>query len=276
VNVPLEPPRSGCSSQRSDDIVNRILCCDNQELFARLSDESVDLILTDPPYKNYRSNRPVTHRKLKQVAVSEFHLELFARESYRILKTGCHLYCFCDHLTFPRIRAELERAGFRYKNCLVWIKNNHGSGDLRGNWAPRHEFIIFASKGRPKPLNGKRRSNVLVKNLSRGTIEFFPKVSNYRYHHGTSKPVDLLRVLIEASSQKGDLVVDPYGGSGSTAEACLRENRRFILAEKDPEYHRIAQTRIARWRNAASRSEPRSSELSTSEVNPADNPEDSS
>ncbi len=250
----------------SDNIVNRIHCCDNQELFASLPDESVDLILTDPPYKNYRSNRPVTHRKLKRVAVSEFHLELFARECYRILKSGCHLYCFCDHLTFPRIREELERAGFRYKNCLVWIKNNHGSGDLRCNWAPRHEFIIFASKGKPKPLNGRRRSNVLVKNLSRGSIEFFPKVSNYRYHHGTSKPVDLLRVLIQASTQPGDLVVDPYGGSGSTAEACLLEGRRYILAEKDLEYHRIAVERISRLENDVFRSK----------VNPSDNPEVSS
>lgn len=249
----------------SDNIVNRIHCCDNQELFAALPDESVDLILTDPPYKNYRSNRPVTHKKLKRMAAGEFHLELFARESHRILKNGCHLYCFCDHLTFPRIREELERAGFLYKNCLVWFKNNHGSGDLRGNWAPRHEFIIFASKGRPKPLNGRRRSNVLVKNLRRGTIEFFPKVSNYRYQHGTSKPVDLLRILIQASSQRGDLVVDPYGGSGSTAEACLLEERRFILAEIDPDFHRIAEKRIARRRSA----------LFRDNKNPSNNPKDS-
>ncbi len=226
-------------------LINRQVCCDNRDLFRRLPDESVDLILTDPPYKTYQSNRPIVHPRVKAMDSQQFDLPFFAHECYRVLKKGHHLYCFCDHLTFPEIREELEKAKFTYKNCLVWVKNNHGSGDLRGNWAPQHEFIIFATKGRGKPLHGKRRSNVLLKRNGNGNLEFYPKVSNYRFKHGTAKPVDLLQCLIEASTDKGDIVLDPYGGSGSTAEACLLEKRRFILAEIDPECYRRAEKRIA-------------------------------
>jgi len=188
-------------------------------LFARLPDDSVDLILTDPPYKDYQSHRPVAHARVKAVAARQFDLEFFARQSHRVLKDGRHLYCFCDHLTFPAVRSGLEEAGFTYKNCLVWVKNNHGSGDLRGNWAPQHEFVVFATKGKGEPLKGRRRSNVLLKRLGDGTLGFYPRVSNYRYLHGTSKPVEILRLLIAASTDVGDVVLDPYGGAGSTAVA---------------------------------------------------------
>jgi site-specific DNA-methyltransferase (adenine-specific) len=227
-----------------DHLLDKVLLLDNRDLFAQLPDESVDLVLTDPPYKNYRSNRPVAHQKLKRVAVKQFDLPLFARESFRVLKPGGHLYCWCDHLTYPAIRLELEAAGFQYKNCLVWVKNNHGSGDLKGNWAPQHEFVLFVTKGKGRPLQGKRRPNVFFRRLEDGTTNFIPKVSNYRFDHGTTKPVELLRIIIQAASAPGEIVLDPYGGSGSTAEACILEGRRFILSEVDADYCRVAQNRI--------------------------------
>ena len=142
--------------------------------------------LTNDMYANQqtasasRGMRP----KVKAVDANQFNLDLFARESYRTLKKGGHLYCFCDHYTFPEIQRKLVEARFRYKNCLVWVKNNHGSGDLRGNWAPQREFILFATKGPGRALKGRRRSNVLLKRQSNGKMVFFSKVSNYKYNHG--------------------------------------------------------------------------------------------
>jgi site-specific DNA-methyltransferase (adenine-specific) len=223
---------------------NQQFCCDNRKIFSQLPDDCVDLILTDPPYKSYQSNRPLAHAKVKLVDGALFDAAYFAQASYRVLKPGGHLYCFCDHLTFSDIRAELERAGFQYKNCLVWVKNNHGSGDLRGNWAPQHEFVIFVSKGRGQSLNGKRKSNVLLKRQSDGSLQFYQKVSNYRYNHGTSKPVDILRVIVQASSSPGDLIFDPYGGSGSTAEACVLEERHYLMTEIDPDHFTESKERL--------------------------------
>jgi site-specific DNA-methyltransferase (adenine-specific) len=226
-------------------LLNRQFNCDNKKLFDKLPDNSIDLILTDPPYKDYQSNRPVANPKVKAVEARLFDADYFARESYRVLKKGHHLYCFCDHITFPEVRAAIENAGFIYKNCLIWVKNNHGSGDLKGNWAPQHEFILFATKGKGVPLKGRRKSNVLLKRSSDGGINFYNKVSNYKFKHGTAKPVELLRSILQSSSGVGDVVLDPYGGSGSTAEACILEKRQYVLVEIDKEHYRTAEERIA-------------------------------
>ena len=178
------------------------------------------------------------------------------RESARVLKPGGHFYCWCDHQTFPSIINELKLLQesminkgsldyFRYKNCLIWVKNNHGSGNLRGNFAPQHEFIIFASKGlKTNSLRGKRPSNVLFDRSEKGQIRFYHKVRNIKYKHGTSKPVEILTKLIKASSSEGDLVFDPYAGSMSTGEACILTNRKHLLVEIDREFYEIGLERL--------------------------------
>jgi len=225
----------------TSDFQNKIINCDNREIFRQLPDDSVDLIITDPPYKDYQSNRPIVHEKVKKIHEQDFNLPFFIEQSARVLKPGSHFYCWCDHLTFPGIfmqiaaliKHELEQKSphyLNYKSCLVWVKNNHGSGDLKGNYAPQHEFVIFACKGKGRKLNGKRQPNVYFKK-NHGIIEFYSKVSNYSFKHGTSKPVDIQRLMISASSEKGELVFDPYAGSMSVGEACIAENRNYLMVE---------------------------------------------
>jgi len=228
---------------------------DNRKIFQKLPDNSIDLILTDPPYKDYQSNRPVAHAKVKKIHQSDFDLPFFIEQSARVLKPGCHLYCWCDHYTFPfvyqeiinlraRIKQKRSQHFLKYKNCLIWVKNNHGSGDLKGNFAPQHEFILFACKGnKGRQIIGRRQSNVFYKKID-SRIEFYKKVSNYKYKHGTSKPVEILMKLIEVSSQPGELIFDPYAGSMSTGEACLQTGRNYILIEIDEEFYRQGLERL--------------------------------
>lgn len=225
---------------------------DNRVVMDALPDESIDLIVTDPPYKDYQSNRPVAHKKVRKIDASTFDLPYFIEQSSRLLKPGGHFYCWCDHNTFPEIHARIQslqenfpgkKDRLNYKNCLIWIKNNHGSGDLKGDYAPQHEFIVFAVKGKGKPLNGKRKPNVLFKKTENG-IEFYPKVSNYDFNHGTTKPVEILNTFIEASSRENDLILDPYAGTFSTGAACAELNRRFLLVELEEKYYEIGMSRI--------------------------------
>ena len=88
---------------------NQLLLNDNHDILPGLPDNSVDLILTDPPYKNYQSNRPVVNPKQKKILEEDFDLQFFIQQSHRLLKNGCHFYCFCDHLTFADIKAEVEK-----------------------------------------------------------------------------------------------------------------------------------------------------------------------
>ena len=228
--------------------------CDNRLVFEALPDNSIDLIITDPPYKDYQSNRPVKHAKVKKILESDFDLPFFIEQSARVLKPGAHFYCWCDHLTFPGIVEEMKRQKeegrkkgrkgesgnfLTYKNMLVWVKNNHGSGDLRGNYAPQHELVIFAVKGeRGRPLRGKRPSNIFDAR----------KVSNYRHNHGTTKPVEILKKFIEASSEEGKIVLDPYAGTMGVGEAIDGSGREFVMIEREQGYWEEGKKRLLKFK----------------------------
>ena len=120
------------------------------------------------------------------------------------------------------------------KNSLIWAKNNHGSGDLNGSYAPQYEMIIFGAKGK-RHLNGPRDSDVL-------TCDNVPSAHRY---HATQKPVELLRQLIEKSTEPNEIVLDPFAGVGSTGLACVdttrsgdKQPRRYVLFELNPDFVR--------------------------------------
>jgi len=215
----------------------KIICGDSLKLLPQLPDESADLILTDPPYAiNYRSNRRVARPKFNHIAGDQpgDWMEEFAREAFRILKPDRHLYCFCRFDTYPRFFRAFEDANFKMKRTLIWVKDNHGSGDLRGDYAPKDEWIIFAQKGR-RTLRGRRADNILE----------FPKVHSSQLLHPTQKPVELLRFLIEKSSEPGELVLDPFAGVLTVAEAAMDMKRCFIAIETSAVF---VKTGIARLR----------------------------
>ncbi|MBZ0264484.1 site-specific DNA-methyltransferase [bacterium] len=202
---------------------------DNMITMKQMPDETVDLFLTDPPYNiNYRS-----HRRKKQPKFKHLHndnngnwIPDFVKEAYRVLKDDRHIYCFCRHDTYPEFVDAFLDAGFKLKRTLIWVKNNHGSGDLKGDYAPQDEWIIYAHKGR-RPLNGKRTSNILT----------FSKLHSTKMVHSTEKPVKLLKFLIGKSTYEGELVMDPFAGSGSTMHAAIEMQRSYCVIELSEEYY---------------------------------------
>jgi site-specific DNA-methyltransferase (adenine-specific) len=195
-----------------------------------MQQESVDLVLTDPPYAiNYRSNRRVVNPQFDHIDndLPGDWIERFAAQSYRLLKNNRHLYCFCRHDTYPLFYKAFTGAGYKLKRTLIWVKDNHGSGDLKGDYAPRDEWIIYAHKGR-RLLNGKRNDNILE----------FPKVNTSKLLHPTQKPIELLKFLIEKSTENGEIVLDPYAGVLSTAVAAMQKERNFIMIDTDSDFLR--------------------------------------
>lgn len=216
--------------------INKIYNMDCLEGMKRIPDESVDLIVTDPPYlMNYKSNRRVIKEKFDYIINDVNAKDLiseYIKECSRILKDDTSIYMFCSwhHIDFFKI--EFEKY-FNLKNLIVWNKNNHGSGDLKGSYAPKYEFILYGHKGRSL-LRGKRISDVID----------CAKVNSSKLLHPTEKPIPLLETFIQNSSDKGDLVFDGFLGSGTTAIACLNTDRQYIGFELDKEYYNIAQDRI--------------------------------
>ena len=197
-----------------------------------IPDESIDLIVTDPPYgMSFQSGaRKQKERKIANDDNIDWIPE-WINQQYRVLKNNSHAYIFCSWHKADHFKIEIEKAGFLIKNILIWEKPGVGMGDLTGGYGGGYEMIIFAHKGR-RELTGKRTSDV-IKVPRTGTS-----------NHPTEKPVNLMQFLIEKSSNKGDLVLDNFFGSGATAIACHNTGRRFLGHEIDEERFNSADKRV--------------------------------
>lgn len=211
------------------------------ELMSEIEDGSVDLVLTDPPYgMSFQSNRRVTRDKFAKIANDESleWLDAFFAKCDRVMRADTAIYTFCSWHHIDVFKRAFERR-FTLKNILVWNKNNHGSGDLTGAYAPRHEFVLFGHKGRSL-LREKRVPDVFD----------FPKIPSAKLVHPTEKNVDMLEVFVRNSSDADGVVLDPFMGSGTTGVAALQAGRRFIGIEMDAGYFDIAEARIMAAKNA--------------------------
>ena len=206
------------------------------EIMGGIKDKSVDLIVTDPPYlMNYQSNRRKKEDRFDKIKNDKGNYMLiqdYLEECHRIMKDNTAIYCFCSWHNIDFFKNEFEKH-FKLKNILVWNKNNHGTGDLKGSYAPKHEFILFGHKGRTL-LREKRIADVID----------CPKISSNKLTHPTEKPQDLLEIFIKQSSDVGSIIFDGFMGTGSCGIAAEKLNRNFIGIELDEKYFNIAKNRL--------------------------------
>lgn len=185
-----------------------------------LPDTSVDLIITDPPYESLEKHRAIgTTTRLKNSKASSnqwfqifpnSRFEALFEQLYRVLKRDRHCYVFCDAETMFVIKPIAEAAGFKFWKPIVWDKVAIGMGY---HYRARYELILFFEKGKRK-LNNLGIPDILtVKRIYRG--------------YPTEKPVGVSEILIEQSTQPGELVIDPFMGSGSVGVAALNVTRQF-------------------------------------------------
>ena len=203
--------------------LNEVVCSDWKTAVKKLPDHCIELVVTDPPYgMNFQSNhRKEKHKKIEGDVSLEW-VGSWVAELKRLCKAEAHLYVFCSWHNVDVFKRELG-ALFNVKNILIWEKNNIGMGDLEGDYAPKYEMCIFCSNG-VKKLNGGRDANILKARRTQNE------------NHPTEKPVNLIQYLIEKSSKKGDIVLDTFAGSFSTARAAKATHRHFLCFEIEPEY----------------------------------------
>ncbi len=205
---------------------NIVTCGEALEVLKRLPDECIDLIATDPPYgisykTSHRSPDSTCAREIRGDTIEEVLPTV--KEVARVLKPLGALYWFTRFDVYPVWREEIARY-LNVKTPLVWDKGNWSMGDLEGDYGNRTELVIYATKGR-HILRGRRDHNLLA---------FMRPGSNRLHPH--QKPIDLMEFLISKSSDEGDLVLDPFVGSGTTVLAADRGNRRFVGVDVDESY----------------------------------------
>ena len=233
--------------------LNRLYNMDCLEGLKLIPDNSIDLVVTDPPYKIVQggcSNKAVTinacggilnkHdgdnielvKKGKIFNHNEIQFNEWLPEIYRVLKDNSHCYIMINGRNLAELQMEAEKVGFRFHNIIAWDKGNATPNKW---YMQRLEFILFLFKGEAKNINNMGTTTLLqVPNIKRGT-----KL------HPTEKPTDLMKILIENSSKKNDIVLEPFAGCGSTLLACKETGRNFIGFELDKHYFDIATKRIS-------------------------------
>ena len=207
-----------------------------------IPNESIDMILTDPPYKiitggnnnGINSVRPKgilsensnLFQYQNQIKISEWIPKL-----YRVAKNQSHIYIFTNVINLKDMLVESEKVGFQLHNVLCWEKNNCTPSQY---YMKNCEYVLFLRKGKAKYINNIGNSK---------TVHKFNNIIGDK-RHPTEKPVDLLEFYINNSSYQGDIILDPFMGSGTTGVACKNTNRKFIGIELDDTYFNVAKQRI--------------------------------
>lgn len=210
------------------------------EIMKTIPSESIDCIVTDPPYKiitggdsnGKNSKRPKgilsgNRELMKSIPKFSDWLE----EMFRILKNGSQNYIMVNSSNLLKMANEIESAGFKIQNYLVWQKNNCTPSQY---YMKNCEYTLFFRKGRAKYINDIGGSK---------TVHSFNNIIGNKVHP-TEKPIDLMEFYINNSTNENDTVLDPFMGSGSTGVACRNINRNFIGIELDEEYYKIAKGRL--------------------------------
>ena len=223
----------------------------NEDCFERcenLKPYSIDLVLTDPPYKLYtvghgimdnNANLRKAQDSLKKIK-DGYDIKRFAQIVARLQK-NINAYFFCSkNQIYEYMQVYIGEMKCNV-DLLSWHKTQ-APPFYYGKYLNDTEYILHFFKG--------QRTTYPVSYKDAASYEITPPIRSIRgetrYDHPTQKPLALVQRLIRNSSQEGGVVLDPFMGSGTTGEACVRENRQFIGMEIDKKYFKTAQERIQR------------------------------
>lgn len=209
-----------------------------------IPNESIDLIVTDPPYPTTsRGNagnsggmlQKDINKKGKVFTYNNINCKEYAPEFYRLLKDGSHCYVMTNHINLIDMLNTFTDVGFHFIKSLIWNKGNKIMGQY---YMSQYEYILFFRKGKGKKINNCGTSDILSISNKK------TKDKDGKNIHDTEKPIELMEVLVNNSSQENELVLDPFMGVGSTGIACIKNNRNFIGIEIDENYFTIAKERM--------------------------------
>lgn len=217
---------------------HRLMCgdaIDASQIATLMDGEVADLCVTDPPYNvNYEGGTglKIQNDSMEDGTFYKFLYDAFV-SIYSYLKAGGALYVFHADSEGLNFRKAYKDSGFLLKQCCIWVKNNFVMGRQDFQW--QHEPVLYGWKpGEAHRWNSDRKqSTVWEFDRPRKSAE-----------HPTMKPVELIEYPIQCSSRRRDIVLDPFGGSGSTLIACQKINRKARIMELDPKYCDVI---VKRW-----------------------------
>lgn len=210
----------------------------------KLPNNSVDLVLIDPPYEISKETSFSSGGGIERFAVSmdfgewdkDFEgMDVVINECYRILKRGGTIICFYDLWKITLLKDYLQNAKFKQIRFIEWIKTNPVPLNSQINYLTNaREIALTAVKGGKPTFHSSYDKGIYHYSICQDKGRFHP----------TQKPVGLIEELIEKHSNEGDTVLDCFSGSGTTAAASIRTNRKFLGCELDQQYFQNSVKRL--------------------------------
>ena len=236
-----------------------------------IPEESVDLIFADPPYNlsgnglKWMGNKTggdwfMVNEKWDQMSESEYlkFTKEWLEACKRVLKPTGSIYISCTYHNIGELIMTLKTLGFTPRNIITWHKNNAMPSMTRRTFTHSCEYVLFFSKGKKwifnyadiKKINPdkakdgseKQMRDLWIMPVVQGKERVRDKTG--RAAHPTQKPENLLERVILASSNKGDVVLDPFLGSGTTAVIAKKLGRKWVGIETENKYIKVAEKRI--------------------------------
>lgn len=212
-----------------------------------IGDSTIDLIIADPPYEVSATNGGGTVNKIKKLNKSlqdleqanitkGYDIEKFGEEFIRVMNE-INIYLWCNKIQIPRyfdFYVNKHKCKF---DIICWHKGN-ALPTYSNKYLSDTEYLLYFRKGKGKcfPQSYDDAKTYYIAPINHGDKK--------KYKHPTIKPLDITEKIIRNSSRKGQLVLDPFMGSGTTGVACKNLERDFIGIELNPEYYEIANQRI--------------------------------
>jgi len=213
---------------------NKIYQGDCLELMKQIEDNSIDLVVTDPPYKlTQKYGNCIDSDNLMAVASIINSL----KEISRVLKRGRYAIVFYDNRILPFLFESIKGTDLRYKR-QIFLYRRWGTAHKTFKWMGCTDPVIIFQKGDEKPFNPKDMGQIKHDCYIKSSPE------KEQCGHPAQKPIEICEDIIMAFSNKQDLVLDPYCGSGSILKSCYNLERNFIGMELSEEYCKIANERI--------------------------------
>lgn len=231
----------------------KLLQGDCLELMVDIPDKSIDLILTDPPYliskkSGFNSggawNNAEDKRLQKTPPKTDFgewdkkEIDFYTvfKEFYRVLKPSGTLICFFDIWKMQCLKQIAEENKFKQLRLIRWDKTNPVPVNSKLNYLSNAtEYALTCVRGSKPTFHSEYNPGIFKYPICSG---------KERTAHPTQKPLNFMQELLKIHTDVGDIVLDPFMGSGTTGVACINMNRDFIGIELDKNYFNIAQERI--------------------------------
>ncbi len=222
--------------------LNTIVTGDARELAKAIPDESVDLLVEDPPYGiGYASSRKTRNNGQPRKSRSSFGPDILdttvIREYARVLKPNGALYLFTRWDVLQRWREAIEATGMHIKQRIIWNKSHWKMGDL-SYYGSQIEDILFCIKSRAHKLRWSKRGGNL---WSSSSSAYLPEG---QFNHPTQKPETIIRRMVKNSSDPGQVVLDMHVGSGTVPAVCKMLQRNYLAFEIDEATADMARERV--------------------------------